>query len=171
MNAPTLVYVVDANVLIQAQKGYYGFSICPGFWDCLLLQHQAGRVISIDQVRAEIEDGSELDQWVENSVPGTFFSSTQDQAVTAAYADLVQWGQAQSQFLSAAKAEFNQVADGWLIAFTMCRADHVLVTHEQFSPDIRRKVPIPNLCRQFGVPYLDTFEMLNDPGVRLVLAD
>src|ERR1700752_4451467 len=105
MKAPTLAYVVDANVLIQAQKGYYGFSICPGFWECLLRQHQAGRVISIDKVRDEIEDGSELDQWVENSVPGTFFVSTQDQAILAAYGKLVQWVQAQSQFTPAAKAE------------------------------------------------------------------
>jgi hypothetical protein len=169
MSAPTLVYVVDANVLIEAYKGYYGFSICPGFWECLLKQHQAGRVVSIDKVRTEIADGSHLDQWIKNIVPVSFFGSTQDRNVIAAYTNLVQWVQAKSQFMPAAKSEFSRVADGWLISYTKSRTDHVLVTHEQLSPDAKRRVPIPNVCEQFGVPYVDTFEMLKDLGVRFIL--
>ncbi|MCK4783673.1 MAG: DUF4411 family protein [Desulfobacteraceae bacterium] len=40
------------------------------------------------------------------------------------------------------------------------------MTHEVLYPDIRRKVPIPNVCEAFGLSYVDTFEMLRELGVR-----
>jgi hypothetical protein len=71
----------------------------------------------------------------------------------------MQWVQAQAQFRPEAKAEFAAVADGWLAAFTQARG-HVLVTHEEYAPDARKRVPLPNVCEAFGVDYLDTFTML-----------
>jgi hypothetical protein len=41
-----------------------------------------------------------------------------------------------------------------------------VVTHETLAPDAKRKVPIPNVCRAFNVPFVDTFEMLRTLGVR-----
>ena len=32
------------------------------------------------------------------------------------------------------------------------------------------KVPIPNVCLEFDIPYVNTFEMLNDLNVRFVLS-
>ena len=29
------IYLLDANVYIQAHRRYYDFDICPGYWDCL----------------------------------------------------------------------------------------------------------------------------------------
>ena len=54
------VYLIDANVLIEAHKRFYGFHICPGFWDCLLKHHGGGRILSIDKVMEEILPGDEL---------------------------------------------------------------------------------------------------------------
>jgi hypothetical protein len=44
-----------------------------------------------------------------------------------------------------------------------------VVTHEEYAPDVRRKVPIPNVCIEFGVEYVNTFEMLRDLKVQFVL--
>ncbi|MGA8654678.1 MAG: DUF4411 family protein [Chthoniobacterales bacterium] len=169
MNPPNLVYVIDSNVLIAAHRGYYGFLICPGFWECLLRQHQAGRVLSIDRVRAEIVEGDELSEWVDDSVPSSFFASTQNPTVAQTFAAIVQWVQGESQFNRPAKAEFARVADGWLAAYTQTRTDHVLVTLEVHNADAKSRVPLPNICRQFGVPYIDTFTMLRDLGASFVL--
>lgn len=58
------------------------------------------------------------------------------------------------------------VADSWLIA--MAKAyQYTIVTHEEYKSDIKRKIPIPNVCRAFDIPYINTFEMLRRLGVRL----
>jgi len=44
--------------------------------------------------------------------------------------------------------------------------DNVLVTQEKPSKT-KAKVPIPNLCEQFNVPYVDTFQMLRRLGIIL----
>ena len=48
-----MIYVLDANVFIDAAKRYYAFDIAPGFWDSLALLAQIGSVRSIDRVYQE----------------------------------------------------------------------------------------------------------------------
>jgi hypothetical protein len=169
MSTPAPVYIIDANVLIQAHRLYYAFPICPGFWDCLLRGHQAGRIVSVDKVRDEIDPGDALFQWVQSSTPPSFFASTQDSAVAGNFGALVGWVQSQSQFMQAGKDEFAQVADGWLVAHAQAHPNHVVVTMEEHAPQARKKVPLPNVCLQFAVPYTDTFTMLRDLGARFLL--
>lgn len=45
----------------------------------------------------------------------------------------------------------------------------MVVTHEEYAPDVRRKAPIPNICLEFDVEYCNTFEMLKELKVRFVL--
>ena len=72
---------------------------------------------------------------------------------------MVIWVQAQTQFLDYAKEQFAQVADGWLVAYAK-RTGGTVVTLEEFDPNVRRRVPIPNVCRAFDVDFVTTFEML-----------
>ena len=74
---------------------------------------------------------------------------------------MMNWVYSQSQFTDAAKTEFASVADGWVIAYAAVNG-MVVVTHEQYAPDARRKVPMPNVCIEFDVAYVDTFAMLRD---------
>ena len=64
-----------------------------------------------------------------------------------------------------AKTEFASGADGWLIAYAKVN-DCVLVTQEVLRPNVKNKVPIPNVCRAFSVPYIDTFEMIRALGIK-----
>jgi hypothetical protein len=160
MSAAPPIYVVDTNVFVQAHRRHYAFDICPGFWDCVIHYHETGRVISIDRVRDEILAGDALEAWVKNSAPKTLFASTADPAVTANFAAMVQWVQGEPQFKLEAKTEFAAVADGWLAAYAQAHPNHVVVTHEEFSPDAKKRVPLPNVCKKFGVEYVDPFAML-----------
>ena len=166
MSTPSPVYVLDTNVFVQAHRRHYAFEICPGFWDCLRHHHEAGRIVSIDRVRDEILAGDALETWVKASAPSTLFATTADGAVTQNYADMVRWVQAEAQFRLEAKTEFAQVADGWLCAYAKANVQHVVVTHEELSPQAQRRVPLPNVCQQFGVDYIDPFSMLKDLKVR-----
>lgn len=162
------LYVLDANVFVEAKKRYYAFDICPGFWNSLTWHYGQGNVCSVDRVRSElVEHGDELSDWVANQMPAAAFHSTKEDTIAACYGDVVRWAMNQPQFMDAAKAEFAdaKVADAWLVAYASTRGA-TLVTHETFDDHIRRKVKIPNVCRAFHVPYLDTFHMLAQLGIQ-----
>ena len=38
----------------------------------------------------------------------------------------------------------------------------VVVTHEEYAPDVKRKVQMPNVCLEFDIKYANTFEMLRE---------
>ncbi len=162
-------YVLDANVFIQAHKAHYAFGICPGFWRALVRQCKAKKVCSIDRIKAELVVLSDpLADWARQTPPEDFFKGTMDRNVLDAFSKMVQWVQNEPQFTPEAKAEFSSVADGWLIAFAKVNG-LVVVTHEVFAPEVRRKVPIPNVCLEFDVEYCDPFEMLHELKEQFIL--
>ena len=78
------------------------------------------------------------------------------------------WVQNNPQFHTAAKSKFAAVADGWLVAYAQAHSA-VVVTHETFRSNARSRALIPNVCQQFNVRYLNTFEMLRQLGVQFDL--
>jgi len=82
---------------------------------------------------------------------------------------MVIWMNSEAQFMPAAKAEFASAADGWVIAFAKVNG-LIVVTHEDYAPDAKRKVPMPNVCLEFDVEYINTFEMLEDLKVKFILS-
>lgn len=157
-------YLLDANPLIEAKNRYYGFDICPGFWQAVLTQHAAKRVFSIDRIESELqEQKDELSQWVKEQVPETFFKKTKDKSVVDEFQEMVKWVYSVQRFTPAAKSSFASGADGWVVAYAKVN-DLTVVTHEQYAAEAKRTVPIPNLCLEFRVAYVNTFEMLRELG-------
>lgn len=69
------MYLLDANVFIQAARTYYAPDIAPGFWDWLLKQHNSGNIASIAQVKKELiagKPGDFLSEWA-RTAPETFW--------------------------------------------------------------------------------------------------
>ena len=162
------VFVLDANVFIEAARRYYAFDIAPAFWNALLDLAQKGRIVSIDRVKDELTRlNDELTEWARGQFHEYFDSTVDDREVMKAYRQIIQWAFEQRQFEETAKREFAQAnnADAWIVAYALAKRA-IVVTHEQFKPDIKRKIPIPNVCRAFGVSYVDTFEMLRQLSVR-----
>ena len=143
---PSRIYVLDSNVFIDAARRYYAFDIAPPFWSILLNHAKDGHLQSIDRVKVELELGKdELARWASGSFHGQF-ASTEDDDGIAAYRKIMIWSQAQTQYTDAAKAEFAAVADGWLVAYAMAKV-YVIVTLEQFDPNIKRRIKIPKCVR------------------------
>lgn len=165
------IYVLDSDVFIAAKNAYYAFDICPGFWVSIVQAHKHDRVHSIDRIRAELLAGQpkeDLVEWVKNDVPAGFFCSTQSKPVIDAYAQIALWVQRSTQYLDRAKAKFATEADGWLVAYSVVHATTV-VTNEQPRPESRSRVLLPDVCKQFKVPFRDTFTMLRSLAVKLDL--
>jgi len=167
-------FLLDANILIEAHKRYYGFDLCPGFWTAMILQHKADRVFSIDRVKEELtptqkrKSHDKLFRWTKQKAPKGFFKKTDAEAIAEQFGKIIQWVENNPQYKIEAKAEFVKVADGWLIACAKAEG-MIVVTDEVYDNNIRKKVKIPNVCQQFGVEYINTFDMLRELGVKFGL--
>lgn len=161
-------HLLDANTLIEAKNRYYGMSICPAFWQWLLLQNQTLELASITSVKDELTKGNDdLAQWT-TANPG-FFHVISDAPTQTAYIQIATHVAQQAPKMKVgALEEFLAGADPWLIAKALCTGATV-VTHEVLNLDTKRKFIIPNVCEHFKVPYTNTFELLHKLEARFIL--
>lgn len=158
-------FLLDANVFIEAKNRYYGFDICPGFWDALVKLPFS----SIERVRDELRLGNdEIRHWVEHVAPPTAFLSTDSPEVQIAYSEVARWVESQPRFKQSAKTKFFQGADGWLVAYAVIHG-RIVVTLETPAPESKNNVKLPDVCIAFNVQFQNTFEMLRSFGAPLIL--
>jgi hypothetical protein len=166
----TLVpYVLDANIFIQSARKWYAFDIVPGFWNNLIRFAKNNEVISINKVLAELKKGKDdLSDWAQNEFKFAFQQDNNQVDVLESYRTIIKSVSSKTQYSIEAKEEFadDENADAWLIAYAKTHKS-IIVTHENFDPKIKRKVPIPNVCREFDIEYIDTFEMLRKLNIKL----
>jgi hypothetical protein len=159
-------YLLDSNIFIQAKNEYYGFDLCPGFWDWLEQQNQAGKVFSIELVQAELKrGGDELSRWA--VAQGSKFFLPLDSPAIQAMTTVSTWVQ-NEPYRDVVKRDFLSVADPFLVAYAQAH-DHTVVSHEVYVKGERKKVKIPAVCHALNVPYIRTFQMLRQEGARFVL--
>ncbi len=160
------MYLLDANVLIEAKNRYYAFDIAPGFWSWLDQANQSGWACSIEEVQRELLEGDdELSEWARSN--SDFFHPI-DQATTNHFGTLTAWANSRN-YTPAALAEFTGNNADYLLVTYAREHQHTVVTHEQARPDARRRVLIPDACRAMQVTTTDTFRMLRMTGARLTL--
>ena len=160
-----MVYLLDANVFIQAKNLHYGFDFCPAFWDWIIDQDTKGRVKSIEKIGDELEAGQDdLATWAKARGNGFFMKPTQD--LLKSMPTVSAWVKAQ-QYQPAAVNTFFQVADYYLVAHALAHKCTV-VTHEIASSGIA-KVKIPNVCIGVNVKCMTPYEMLRHERAKFVL--
>jgi hypothetical protein len=166
-----MTYLLDTNTLIEAKNRYYRMTVCPAYWSWVQRSHGAGILASIDPVGDELKRGNdELAEWAKEQY--ALFLPVSDDETQQAFASVAVHVASQVGVMKAgALEEFLAGADPWLIAKAMAMKEAVVVTHEQFNPQMRRKYSIPNVCQHFGVHCIDTFELLSRTDARFVLAD
>ncbi len=161
-----MAYLLDTNIFIQAKNEYYGFDICPGFWDWLERQNEVGQVFSIESVKAELTNGQdELSDWAKQK--GSSFFLPFDQPASIAMGKISTWVQS-GPYRENVKRDFLSVADPLLIAYAKAHK-HTVVSHEVFILEERKKIKIPVVCHAFQVPCIRTFAMLREEEALFVL--
>jgi len=161
-----MIYILDANVFIQAKNLYYGMDFCPAFWDWLIEKNKEGIVFSIDKIKNELSVGNdELTEWAEDN--DDLFIKT-DTKVVEKFGDISNWVMSQNYEQGAINI-FLQAADFYLIAHTMSM-DCVLVTHEVSAPSTK-KIKIPNVCIGLGLSFMTPYDMLRREKARFVLGN
>ena len=152
-------YLLDANTFIQAKNTYYHMDICPGYWHWIEKQSATGDVLSIQSIRDELLKGNdELKDWAAHHKD--VFLAVSDTQTQDAFGEIAAHAaQIAPSMKPGALNEFLGGADPWLIAKARC-GGAVVVTHEQYHPQAKRKILIPNVCKHFGVEFINTFDLL-----------
>ncbi len=158
------MHLLDANVFIEAANRYYAIDICPGFWSWLDTVCPHAEVFSIRPVYREVAGRSdELAKWVRARRDDARFLAVDDdwtQRQMAAIVRALEKGPQKPE----AKRKFLDGADPWLVAKALTKGATV-VTHETVvPPETRKRVSLANVCRDFEVPYINTFALLRHHG-------
>lgn len=165
-----MIYLLDANSLIQAKNLYYRMQVVPGFWDWLLQPHKGLIISSIDHIYAELtkhtSSPDELHRWVQSHKH--LFRASTDVATQQVYTSIVNHVAQHPAYAQAEISRFLRGADPWLIAAAK-NLSATIVTHEVIAPTNSTKVKIQNVAREFAVDWIDIFDLLELSGNQLVL--
>ena len=161
-------YLLDSNTFIEAKNRYYNMTVCPAYWHWILQKFDTQDIASIAMVGKELREGNdELATWAKDN-PGLFIG-IDDVETQECFAKVANHVMEKSSLMKVGAAEeFLSGADPWLIAKAMVTGATV-VTHEVLNPEIKKKFLIPNICEEFGVDWINTFDMLLKLEARFVL--
>lgn len=160
------MYLLDADVLMDAANRYYAFDLAPNFWTWLEGRHHAGDLCSVVAIRDEVQAGrGDLATWA--SQLDSRFWLADSSASLGAVGRLAGWAaDPQRQYRPAAVAEFMGSGDIRLIA-AAAAGDHTVVTHEQPRPEAVRRIMIPDACDALRVRWASPFPVFRHLGLRL----
>ncbi len=154
-----MLYLLDANVLIDANRDYYPMERVPEFWEWLAHVGQNGDVKIPREIYEEIKDGTDaLGAWSKEKeieaallLDGDVEVALVAQVTNDAYApDLTD-------------IEVEKIGrDPFLIAYALAdQNSRCVVTTEASKPNSQRaNRRVPDICDQFGVPWQNTFSFV-----------
>ena len=151
-------YWQDANVFIQAKNKTYKFGRVPQFWAFLSAQLEAG-TLKVPKIVYEelVKINDELATWCKaRKTKGLCVHANKQ--VQACYQQIA--NHVMTKYAERHANEFLKGGDGWVIAHAMAERG-IVVTQESDKPT-KTKVKIPNVCKEFGVKCIDTYDMLEE---------
>ena len=154
------MYLLDANVFIESKNRYYAFDTFPCFWEWLDIENKSDHVASIQLIYEELLKGNDdLKEWAKERQTSKWFLDNEDQQTQHLMGEISNWVM-ENKFKKAAKDEFLDCGDPWLIA--KAKVIGATVVTQETGSDSINKVKIPNVCKALGIPYINTFKLLRD---------
>ena len=154
-----MLYLLDANVLIDANRDYYPISRVPEFWEWLVDRGTQGTVKIPLEIYEEIKDGKdELAQWAqrEEVKEALLFDEEVDVDLVSR---VIEGGYAPD--LNEDEVE-SIGRDPFLVAYALVEQDgRCVVTTEASKPSRQRaNRHLPDVAKDLSVSCCDTFEFL-----------
>lgn len=154
-----MVYLLDANVLIDANRDYYRLDSVPEFWEWLVHLGTAGRVKVPREILDEVKAGKDaLAEWLRrDEVLGALLL---DEALDPVRVQTVHNVYAPDRPLDDIELE-KVAADPLLISYALDGDDErAVVTTETSRPSATRSNrKIPDVCRDLNIDCINTFEL------------
>lgn len=160
------MYLIDANIFITAHRQYYSFDIAPSFWK-QIVEKASNKIVIIEKVKNELlKGGDSLTEWF-NSVCSNFtVLDNPDQNVIEAYSEIISSVNENNQYKQTVKDTFAQAADSWLCAYGLAN-NHTIVTLETFEPDSKKRIKIPNICKEHGIRCINLSQFMREVHMSL----
>ncbi len=160
------IYIIDTNAFIEAKNRYYGFEICPGYWDLLEKAFNNDIISLVQSVYKElIHTDDKLSKWVKQFSQKVVKPDTGTQQSLIQIVNYVENNYSSSKH----KPDFLAKADPWIIAEAL-KANATVVTHEVYIDDANSpKIKIPNICEHFKIRVIDVFGLIKELDERFVL--
>jgi Domain of unknown function (DUF4411) len=159
------VYIIDANVMIEAASVYYAFDRVPRFWEWLTEQCTSGKVRSVSLVKDEVTSPAELVAWLKEREAEGLLLDSSDPAIQTEFRRMATWVISQG-FGPEHVAKFLDGADLWIIAAASVHGATV-VTQEKSVGSGSKKIKIPDVCSAFRVTCANTFTLMDELDARL----
>lgn len=156
-----MIYLLDANVLIDANRDYYPLDRVPEFWDWLLELAAEGVVKVPVEVYEEVSEGNdELAEWMKRPEVKSVLRFDEEVSV-AALRRVVNEGYAGN--LQDDEVE-NLGRDPFLAAYGLVEVGaRTVVTTERSRPSRQRaNRHLPDVCVELGVLIVDTFALIRE---------
>ena len=154
-----MLHLLDANVLITANRDYYPLNRVPEFWEWLVHHGNEGSVKMPIEIVEEIRDGTDaLARWLSESEHLDALCLGEEAEV-----GLVQRVINEGYASDLADHEVEKIGrDPFLISYALrSRADRYIVTTEVSKPSRQRaNRHLPDVCTQFGILWMDSFKLV-----------
>jgi len=162
-----LLYLLDANTLIDAKRNYYPIDRVPEFWDWLVYQGQQNLLKIPLEIFEEFSGKTDkhgnkdmLVEWAERQeiIKALLLEEDVDRSIVS---QIVYEGYTSNP----TDEDINKVGrDPFLIAYAKIDVENrVIVTTEISKPKKKganRK--IPDVCRDFGIRCINTFQLISE---------
>lgn len=153
--ARKMLYLLDANVLIDSQNAHYEFGRVDQFWEWIAFHIEEGRVKMPLEIYQEITAKSDrLAEWANNIKSDLVLN---EEVVPELANRVIENGYAPN--LTA--ADMKHIGqDPFLIAYALANIEErIVVTREKRAPKKKGKNRrIPDVCDDFGIKCCDQWE-------------
>lgn len=154
-----MLYLLDANVLMDANRDYYSIARIPEYWDWLEFCGNSGKIKIPLEIYEEISRGNDdLSDWVR--LPLIKTALLLDEGVDQ---DAVQKVTYEGYATDLDDVEIEEVGrDPFLISYALKDiSNRCIVTTEVSKPSKERSNKhIPDVCDSLGIYWCDPFEMI-----------
>lgn len=157
-----MIYLLDANVLIDANRDYYPISRIPEFWNWIAYQAKQGCIKIPVEIFDELVAGKsdDLVTWIksEEVKQNLVLSSC---ATAGVVASVVNSGYANDL----SEEEIEKLGrDPFLISYAISSRDPVtIVTTEVSKPSkLRANKKVPDVCNLLGITWMHTFRLVKE---------
>lgn len=154
-----MLYLLDANVFIDASRYYYPIQRVPEFWSWLVHLGQNSEAKIPIEIYEEFNDGDdELGIWSKDGpTEAALLLATESDPQLVAY--VIEHGYADDL----TDDEVEKIGrDPFLIAYALTAPDEIRVVSTEVSKPTKQRANrrLPDVCRDFDVECINTFEFV-----------
>jgi hypothetical protein len=154
-----MLYLLDANALINAHNGWFALNRVPEFWLWLLHHAEAGTIKMPAETYAEVEGGNDdLAAWMKEAEHKKVLRLSEEadpgkvQEVLAKYGDDL----TEDELITIGQ-------DPFLVAAVLGHHDRIVVTGEvSASSKKRSNRKVPDICDDLGVQWRSPVELIRE---------